>query len=305
MHDTRSGASAWHNERHSRSGSLPGMTLHPSMYLGVVRRALDEDLAEAGDLTSEAVIPGDARSTAHLVARAAGVVAGLEVAAAVFREVDPGVDVVFEVTDGAPVGMGTVLARIQGRSRSILTAERTALNFLGRMSGVATATSTLVTAVEGTGATIVDTRKTMPGLRALDKYAVRMGGGRNHRFGLHDAVMIKDNHILVAGGITPAVEAVRARVGHTVTIEVEVDTLDQLDELLEVGADAVLLDNMDPDTLGRAVDRVAGRMVCEASGGVTVDTVRAVATSGVDVISAGWVTHSAPQMDIALDVVPE
>lgn len=277
------------------------MALHPSMYADLIRRALDEDLAGAGDLTTEACIPADSVSTADLVARVAGVIAGGEVASHVFAAVDPDLTVEALVKDGTEVAARTVVMTVEGSSSSILTAERTALNLMGRMSGVATATHHLVRAIAGTGAVITDTRKTMPGLRALDKYSVRMGGGRNHRFGLHDAVMIKDNHIVAAGGITRAVEAVRGRGGHTVKIEVEVDSLDQLDELLAVGADIVLLDNMDPATLRKAVEQVDGRMICEASGGITLETVRAIAESGVDVISAGSITHSAPQLDIALD----
>jgi nicotinate-nucleotide pyrophosphorylase (carboxylating) len=279
------------------------MTLSPALYDEVVNRALREDVGEAGDLTSEACVPADATSTARLVVRAPGVVAGMDVAEHVFATVDPILDFDRLVVDGSAVEAGTVAAVVTGRSRAILLAERTALNLLGRMCGVATATARLVQAVEGTGAVIVDTRKTMPGLRALDKYSVRMGGGRNHRFGLHDAVMIKDNHIVAAGGITAAVTAVRDRVGHTVTIEVEVEDLDQLEELLEIGADVVLLDNMDVDTLRRAVEAVGGTMVCEASGGVTLDTVGAIASTGVDVISVGSITHSAPQLDVALDFV--
>lgn len=277
------------------------MTLHPSIYADLIRRALDEDLAEAGDLTSEACIPAESVSRADVVARAPGVIAGGEVARQVFLAVDPALAVETRLEDGAEVAAATVVMVVEGSSRSILTAERTALNLMGRMSGVATATRRLVAAIEGTGAVVADTRKTMPGLRALDKYSVRMGGGVNHRFGLHDAVMIKDNHIVAAGGLRPAVEAARRHVGHMVKIEVEVTSLDQLQELLEIGADVVLLDNMDPATLRQAVAMVGGRMVCEASGGVTAETVRAVAESGVDVISAGSITHSAPQLDIALD----
>ncbi|HJR92936.1 MAG TPA: carboxylating nicotinate-nucleotide diphosphorylase [Acidimicrobiia bacterium] len=277
------------------------MTLHPSIYADLIRRALDEDLAEAGDLTSEACIPAESVSRADVVARAPGVIAGGEVASQVFLAVDPALAVETRLEDGAEVAAATVVMVVEGSSRSILTAERTALNLMGRMSGVATATRRLVAAIEGTGAVVADTRKTMPGLRALDKYSVRMGGGVNHRFGLHDAVMIKDNHIVAAGGLRPAVEAARRHVGHMVKIEVEVTSLDQLEELLEIGADVVLLDNMDPATLRQAVAMVGGRMVCEASGGVTAETVRAVAESGVDVISAGSITHSAPQLDIALD----
>lgn len=277
------------------------MGISPSLYADVVRRALAEDLGEAGDLTTEATVPAGSQSRAEVVARQAGTIAGTGVAASVFETVDPDLAVTVLVDDGQKIAPGTALMRVEGSSRSILVAERTALNLLGRMSGVATATARLVDAVAGTGAVITDTRKTMPGLRALDKYAVRMGGGRNHRFGLHDAVMIKDNHIAAVGSITAAVEAARARVGHTVKIEVEVDSLAQLEELLAVGADIVLLDNMDPATLSKAVEMVDGRMVCEASGGVTLDSVREIAESGVDLISAGSVTHSAPQLDIGLD----
>jgi nicotinate-nucleotide pyrophosphorylase (carboxylating) len=268
-----------------------------------VERSLAEDLGERGDITSEAVIPVDARAVANLVARAPGVVAGLEVAAHVFATVDP--EVVFKalVSDGDPVVAGDALAQVEGPARSILTTERTALNLLGRMSGVATATARLVAAVEGTGAAITDTRKTMPGLRALDKYAVRVGGGVSHRMGLHDAVLIKDNHIAVAGDIRLAVEAARAAVGPEVMVEVEVEDLHQLSQVLETDADRVLLDNMDPGTLRRAVTLVDGRMVTEASGGVTPETVRSIAETGVDLISVGWITHSAPQLDIALDFV--
>lgn len=279
------------------------MSLLPGLYSDVIRRALAEDLAEAGDITTEACIPPGTGSVAEIRVRRPGVVAGLEVGRAVFAAVDPEVGVDLLAGDGDRVEAGAVLGRLQGRARSLLTAERTALNLMGRMSGVATATAALVEAVAGTGAVIADTRKTMPGLRVLDKYAVRMGGGHNHRFGLYDAVLIKDNHIVAAGGITAAVRAVRARVGHMVRVEVEVTSLDGLEELLEVGADAVLLDNMDPATLRRAVARVGGRMVTEASGTVTLDTVRAVAETGVDVISVGWITHSPPQLDIGLDFV--
>lgn len=277
--------------------------MDPTLYIDVVQRALEEDLGTAGDITTEACIPVDSQSTAHVVARVDGTVAGIEVGATVFEMVDGSLTTAQVVLDGATVVAGAVLMTVAGASRSVLTAERTALNLMGRMSGVATATAALVREVEGTGAFIADTRKTLPGLRAIDKYAVRMGGGRNHRFGLHDAVMIKDNHIVAAGGITSAVEAVRARVGHTVKIEVEVDTLAQLEELLGVGADIVLLDNMDLDDLANAVRTVDGRMICEASGGVTLETVRAIAETGVDVISTGWITHSPPQLDIALDFV--
>lgn len=276
--------------------------MDPRRFDGVLRRALDEDLGGAGDLTSESIFGEDDRTTGVVVARKPGTVAGVGLAARVFELVDRRCTVTLEVEDGVRVAAGTMLATIDGPTRAVLSAERTALNLLGRMSGIATATSELVDLVAGTGARIADTRKTTPTLRAFEKHAVRMGGGWNHRFGLYDAVMVKDNHVVAAGGIRPAVERVRARVGHTVTVEVEVDSLDQLDELLDVGADVVLLDNMDPETMREAVSRVDGRMVVEASGGITAETVRAVAGTGVDVISVGWITHSAPSLDVALDL---
>ncbi|HJS72044.1 MAG TPA: carboxylating nicotinate-nucleotide diphosphorylase [Acidimicrobiia bacterium] len=270
-------------------------------YAAIVERALREDLGDRGDITSEAVVPAETHAVANLVARTAGVVAGLEVAHAVLATVDP--DVEFEpiVHDGDRVAKGTVLARVSGRARSILTAERTALNLLARMSGVATATAQLSEAVAGTTAQITDTRKTMPGLRLLDKYAVTVGGGVNHRMGLYDQVMIKDNHIVAAGGIGAAVAAVRKLHRDTVKVTVEVEDLDQLSKVLESGADRVLLDNMDLEMLREAVGMVGEEMETEASGGVTMETVRAIAETGVDFISVGWITHSAPQLDIALD----
>lgn len=274
-----------------------------SDYEAVIDRALAEDLATDGDITSASVIPPDLHATADMVARAPGVVAGLEVARAVFVRVDPSLDFVARVKDGDRVERGDVIATVSGTARSVLTAERTALNLVGRMSGVATATRELVDAVEGTGARITDTRKTMPGLRALDKHAVIAGGGVNHRMGLYDMVLIKDNHIAAAGDIRAAVAAARAVVGSDVGIEVEVDDLDQLAEVLTTDADRVLLDNMEPEMLRRAVELVDGALVTEASGGVTLETVRAIAGSGVDLISSGWITHSAPQLDIALDWV--
>jgi nicotinate-nucleotide pyrophosphorylase (carboxylating) len=237
------------------------------------------------------------------VARAPGVIAGLDVAAYVFEALDPSVSFDRLVNDGERVEAATEIARIAGHSRSILTGERTALNLLGRMSGVATATARLVDAISGTGAKISDTRKTMPGLRALDKYAVRVGGGMNHRFGLYDAVMIKDNHLTAAGSIAGAVSAVRATISPGLMVEVEVENLEQLAQVLETDADRVLLDNMGPELLRKAVEMVDGRMTTEASGGVTLENVRQLAETGVDIISVGWITHSAPQLDIALDFV--
>ena len=267
-----------------------------------VTNALAEDLGLAGDITTDAVISPEARASGVFVARKPGVVAGLDVAAAAFRHLDP--TVAFDVLspDGERVAAGTRIARVSGRARALLTAERVALNFLGRMSGIATLTRRYVDAIAGTRAAIVDTRKTTPGLRAFEKYAVRAGGGMNHRIGLFDAVLIKDNHIAVAGGVGAAIAAARARVGHMVKIEVEVDTLDQLAEALGHRIDAVLLDNMTPAQLTEAVRLVAGRVITEASGSVNLDTVRAIAEAGVDLISIGALTHSAAILDIGLDI---
>ncbi|MEE9178489.1 MAG: carboxylating nicotinate-nucleotide diphosphorylase [Acidimicrobiia bacterium] len=274
-----------------------------SDYAATVERALDEDLSDVGDITTQAVIPEGSMARGKLVTRRPGVVAGLDVAALVFEVVDPGI--VFEATssDGDRVDTGATLAIVKGRARSILTAERTALNLLARMSGVATETARLVEIVDGTGISISDTRKTMPGLRILDKYAVTMGGGVNHRMGLYDAVMIKDNHIAAAGDIGAAVAKARSSVGPDVMIEVEVENLDQLAEVIGTDADRVLLDNMDLVTLREAVTLAGKEIVTEASGGVTLETVRAIAETGVDVVSVGWITHSPPQLDIGLDFV--
>lgn len=268
-----------------------------------VRSALREDLGRAGDITTAATIPPGTKASGDIVARKAGTIAGLPAVTETFRQVDPPCLCDVLVADGTAVAGGTVLARVSGAAASLLTAERTALNFLGHLSGVATATAELVSAVAGTKAAIVDTRKTTPGLRALEKYAVRMGGGKNHRFGLDDAVLIKDNHIVAAGGVGPAVQRAKAAVGHMVVVECEVENLVQLEEALTAGADAILLDNMSPDQLREAVRINAGRAMLEASGGITLATVRAVADTGVDVISAGWITHSAPNLDVALDFV--
>jgi nicotinate-nucleotide pyrophosphorylase (carboxylating) len=237
-----------------------------------------------------------------IAARKPGVVAGLPLAVATFHALDPAMRIDVSVPDGGRVDRGAVVARMSGDARAMLTAERVALNYLGRLSGIATLTATFVTAIAGTKAHIIDTRKTTPGLRAFEKYAVRAGGGMNHRVGLFDAILIKDNHIAVAGGVGPAVSAARARAGHMVKIEVEVDTLDQLDEALRFPIDAVLLDNMKPATLAEAVRRCAGRVITEASGGVDLQTVRAIAESGVDLISVGALTHSAPVLDLGLDI---
>ncbi|MGV2106837.1 carboxylating nicotinate-nucleotide diphosphorylase [Agrobacterium vitis] len=278
--------------------SLPRVIVEP-----LVRNALSEDLGLAGDITSMAVIPADHRSTVQIASRRDGVIAGLDVSAIAFELVDPGLVMTPHVSDGAAVKAGDVLATISGSSRSLLTGERVALNFLGHLSGIATVTRQIVDAVSGTKAAVACTRKTTPGLRALEKYAVRMGGGMNHRFALYDAVLIKDNHVAIAGSVTQAILRARAGVGHMVKIEVEVDTLEQLHEAMEIGVDAVLLDNMTPEQLREAVEIVAGRSITEASGGITPQTAGAVAHSGVDLLSVGWITHSAPVLDIGLDFV--
>jgi len=266
----------------------------------VVRAALREDLGH-GDITSELTIPADARGTARLMARKPGVLAGLIAAEMTFSLVDPSLKFEAAIGDGEKLNPGDCIARISGSLRAILTAERVALNFAGHLSGVASATAALVAAVAGTKARITCTRKTLPGLRLLQKYAVRCGGGVNHRFGLDDAVLIKDNHIAAAGGIAPALARVRAGLGHMSRIEIEVDTLAQLEEALAQDCDTILLDNMSPDQLKHAVALAKGRAVLEASGNVTLDTVRAIAESGVDYISSGAITHSATSLDLGLD----
>jgi nicotinate-nucleotide pyrophosphorylase (carboxylating) len=269
----------------------------------IVRAALVEDLGRAGDITSDAIIPNDARVDAVIAARQTGVIAGLDAALLAFELLDPGLDIEVFAGDGSRVERGQRVARIAGRARPVLAAERTALNLVSRLSGVASATRALADAIKGHKARIVCTRKTTPGLRILEKEAVRLGGGANHRFGLDDAMLIKDNHVAVAGGVAAALSRARAHAGHLVKIELEVDTLDQLAEALEHGgADAVLLDNMDPPTLRRAVAMVAGRAVTEASGRITRDTAPEIAASGVDLISSGWITHSAPILDLGLDI---
>ena len=268
----------------------------------IVRAALAEDLGRAGDITTDAVVPADAEVTAVIVARQAGVLAGLEAGLLAFELLDPGLRLESICADGSRLERGQAVARISGRARPVLAAERVALNLLCRMSGIATATRSLVDAIEGQKAKIVCTRKTTPGLRILEKEAVRLGGGANHRFGLDDAMLIKDNHVALAGGVRPALERARAQAGHLVKIELEVDTLDQLGEALEHGVDAVLLDNMDPPTLRRAVEMVGGRAVTEASGRITRETAPAIAAAGVDLISSGWITHSAPILDLGLDI---
>jgi len=269
----------------------------------VVRRALAEDLGHAGDLTSDGALPPDLPARAELVARAPGIVAGLPAFAAAFERLDRRAAVRLAAADGDAVAHGDVLATVEGPARAMLSAERVALNLLQRLSGTATLTRAFVDAVAGTGSRITCTRKTTPGLRALEKYAVRCGGGWNHRYGLGDAVLLKDNHVALCGGVAEAVRRVRASVGHMVVVSVEVATLDQLREALEQPVDAVLLDNMDLETLREAVRLIDGRVVSEASGGITLATARAVAETGVGYLSVGALTHSAPALDLALDVV--
>ena len=268
-----------------------------------MHRALEEDLGRAGDITSIATIPEATHAHAVLIARQAGVIAGLPLAVATFHRLSPDIRIEPHVRDGGAVAAGVHVLTISGPARAVLAGERTALNFVGRLSGIATLTADYVRHTAGTKLRICCTRKTTPGLRALEKYAVRCGGGFNHRFGLDDAILIKDNHIAVAGGVRPVLERARANAGHLVRIEIEVDTLAQLREVLDTGlADVVLLDNMDVATLAEAVKLVAGRVVLEASGGVTQSSIAQIAATGVDYASSGALTHSAPNFDVALDI---
>ena len=275
---------------------LPTIMIEP-----LVRAALLEDLGRAGDITTDAIVPPDMWATTALVARKSGVVAGLDCAAIAFRLIDPALKVEISRLDGSAVAAGETIATIAGPTRGILTAERVALNFLCHLSGIASIVAAIVQSIKGHRARLVCTRKTLPGLRALQKYAVRVGGGFNHRCGLDDGVLIKDNHVAAAGGVAAAVARARAAIGHLVKIELEVDTLEQLAEALELKVDAVLLDNMSPDDLRRAVALVDGRLVTEASGRVTPETAPAIAATGVDLLSSGWLTHSVAALDIGLD----
>ncbi len=276
--------------------------LDPIAVRRAVEAALAEDLGRAGDITSAATIPESAVARVVIAARQTGRLAGLQLAEAAFRSLDPAISFKAEVEDGARLTAGEVIARIEGPARAVLSAERTALNFLGHLSGVATETARYADLIAHTRARICCTRKTTPGLRIFEKYAVRCGGGSNHRFGLDDAILIKDNHIAVAGGVEAALRGAKSSAGHLVKIEIEVDTLEQLDRVIAEGADVVLLDNMSPAVLGEAVERIDGRMLAEASGNVSLDTVVAIAESGVDLISVGRITHSAPTLDLGLDV---
>jgi len=269
-----------------------------------VAKALAEDLGLAGDITTEATVPHGARAAGVIGARKAGIVAGLELVEAAFTALDASATIEVSVPDGGHVAAGAPIAHVAGAARGLLTAERVAMNFLGHMSGIATLTRRYVDKVAGTRARIIDTRKTTPGLRAFEKLAVRAGGGLNHRFGLYDAILIKDNHIVAAGGVKPALERTRAHAGHMVKIEVEVTTLAELEEALALGPDAVLLDNMPLDMLTAAVAKVAGRALTEASGAVNLETVRDIAHTGVDLISVGALTHSAPLLDVGFDFEP-
>ena len=289
--------------------TTPASLLHPDAFLSplaideAVQRALGEDLGRAGDITSIATIPETTPAHALLIARQPGVIAGLPLAVATFQKLAPEISIEARIRDGAVVAAGRQVLTISGPARAVLSAERTALNFVGRLSGIATLTSDYVRQTAGTNLRICCTRKTTPGLRALEKYAVRCGGGFNHRFGLDDAILIKDNHIAVAGGIGPVLERARAHAGHLVKIEIEVDTLAQLREVLDTGlADVVLLDNMDIATLTEAVRLAKGRVVLEASGGVTQATIAKIAATGVDYVSSGALTHSVSNFDVALDI---
>jgi nicotinate-nucleotide pyrophosphorylase (carboxylating) len=278
------------------------LSLNPLLIDPAVRTALEEDLGRAGDITTQATIPAGRQASAIMAARKPGTIAGLPLAACAFRLIDPSLRFELLVEDGTAVAAGTSVARVSGDARAILSAERVALNFVCRLSGTATLTARFAALVSHTQAKICCTRKTTPGLRAFEKYAVRCGGGMNHRFGLDDAVLIKDNHIAVAGSIAAALAAAKATVGHLVKIEIEVDTLDQLAEVIEAGADVVLFDNMSPPQMREGVARIAGRMLTEASGGISLETAKAIAETGVDLMSVGALTHSAPILDLGLDI---
>ncbi len=280
--------------------SLPDILIEP-----VVRMALAEDLGRAGDVTARACIPEGARMRAVFAARKAGVLAGIDCVRLAVLAMDPKASIELRQRDGDAFEAGAVLAEVEADARAFLAAERTALNLLGRMCGIATLTRAYVEAVAGTKARIADTRKTTPGLRALEKHAVLCGGGVNHRFGLDDAILIKDNHVAVCGGAGEAVRRARAAAGHLMKVEVEVDGLDQLDQALAAGPDVIMLDNFTLPMLREAVARTAGRITLEASGGVNLGTVRGIAETGVEVISVGALTHSAPALDVGLDVRPD
>lgn len=279
-------------------------TPHVFLYERTIRESLDEDLSRAGDLTTDSIIPNGMRASGKVVACSKGCVAGIEISLMSFRILDPQASIEILVPDGSLAGPEQVLATVEGSARALLMAERTALNLLGHLSGIASATHAVVERVKASRARIVCTRKTIPGLRALEKYAVRAGGGFNHRFGLDDGVLIKENHLAIAGGIHEAVKRVRNAVGHMVKVEVEVETLEQLEEALKQEVDAVMLDNMTLEQIREAVQIVEGRVVIEVSGGITPETVGEIAATGVDILSMGWLTHSAPALDVSLDLTP-
>ncbi|MGD8441634.1 MAG: carboxylating nicotinate-nucleotide diphosphorylase [Holophagae bacterium] len=277
--------------------------LHQLLFEDLLRHALLEDLGRAGDVTTDAVVEHDRTASARIIAREPCRVSGGPVAAMAFHLLDPSAKVRQIVADCGDADAGDVLLEVRGRARSLLSAERTAINLLARLCGIATLTRSFVREVRGHRARVICTRKTTPGLRALEKYAVRCGGGSNHRFGLDDSVIIKDNHIALAGGVQPAVERVRAAIGHTVKVELEVDTLDQLAEGLEVGVDVVMLDNMTVEQLCQAIEMADGRTVIEASGGITLDSAAAIAATGVDLMAIGALTHSARSVDLSMEVM--
>jgi nicotinate-nucleotide pyrophosphorylase (carboxylating) len=287
----------------NRAASDPELApLFPILYDKAVRRALLEDLGGRGDITTDAIVSPEDTATARIIARKPGRVAGIEVAGHAFRCLDPGLDYAIHRHDGEDAAKGDALATVQGAARPILSAERTALNFLARLSGIATETRNIVARIGGSTTRVVCTRKTTPGLRVLEKYAVRAGGGANHRFGLDDAVLIKDNHIVIAGGVSEAIQRARKHIGHLVKIEVEVDTLDQLEIALREDIDAVLLDNMQVNMLAEAVRMTNRKAITEASGSITPENAESIAATGVDLISIGWITHSAAALDLSLDL---
>ncbi len=278
-------------------------TLSPLQYEDLVKKTVLEDIGSAGDLTTNFFVPKDHHQSATITARENGVLAGIDIALFAFQALKYDLKIIKHATDGAKIEKGQPIATIEGQARAILTAERTALNLASHLSGIATMTAKMVDAVSGTNARITDTRKTLPGLRALQKYAVRCGGGVNHRFGLDGAVMVKDNHLAAFPSWEKGIAALRKNLGHTVKVEVEVDNLEQLKRLLPLPVDIVLLDNMDCATLAKAVKMVAGKMITEASGNVNLDTVTAIADTGVDIISSGALTHSVKALDLGLDFI--
>lgn len=292
-----------HIKKDQNNPDLP--PLYPLLYEELVRKALAEDLGRAGDTTTDAIVSLDDTATAIIRAHAPGRVAGIDVARYAFHCLDAELGFEILLHDGYDAEPGDTIAVVHGAARPLLSAERTALNFLTRLSGIATATRDIVALVSRHRARVVCTRKTTPGLRTLEKYAVRAGGGFNHRFGLDDAVLIKDNHIAIAGGVSEAIRRVRRRIGHMVKIEVEVDTLDQLEAALREKVDAIMLDNMSVETIAEAVRMTRRRAIIEASGGVTAQTAEAIAATGVDLLSIGWITHSAPALNLSLDIAFE